>query len=341
MGIVTIQGKTCSYRIHAFETILKTLIPIFDKYSLLTHKQLDYKDWRKCVFLKKVAKEKGHKIDNTTLTTILTLKNRMNSLRTNYDGYTLTSGMVNKFWLLGFVEGDGSFHFTNSKAIFSITQKDKQVLEAIATFLKNINISPIYNNLFVPGKPNCIIRKGSNSYSLSITDTDILFQYILPFFNSMPFLSRKGVDFKIWCVGLFLIIHGYHYTPQGKVILLKLSNCMNSKRYYSNIIDFLDMEEIQDLFKNKPVFDIYSGKSHFILAKEYSLQNGSRKGYNVYIYENGCEIPGSPFSSYREGGKVIGLLSVSSIKNYIDTNKVFKGKYTFYSKPVNNSVKQT
>ena len=83
----------------------------------------------------------------------------MNSLRTNYEGYTLTSDMVNKYWLLGFVEGDNSFHFTISKARFSIYQKDKQVLEAIATFLQNINISPSYNNLFVPGKPKCILLK--------------------------------------------------------------------------------------------------------------------------------------------------------------------------------------
>lgn len=51
VGIVRIRGQTCSFRIHAFETILNILIPIFDKYSLLTHKQLDYKDWRKSVFV--------------------------------------------------------------------------------------------------------------------------------------------------------------------------------------------------------------------------------------------------------------------------------------------------
>ena len=64
----------------------------------------------------------------------------MNNLRTSYDAYNLTKDMVNKYWLLGFVEGDGSFYFTNSKAVFSITQKEKKVLEAIATFLQNIRI---------------------------------------------------------------------------------------------------------------------------------------------------------------------------------------------------------
>ena len=67
------------------------------------------KDWRKGVYLIKVAKEKGYKIDKVIYNNILKLKNRMNNLRTSYDAYNLTKDMVNKYWLLGFVEGDGSF----------------------------------------------------------------------------------------------------------------------------------------------------------------------------------------------------------------------------------------
>ena len=134
-----------------------------------------------------------------TLNSILKLKSPMNSLRISYDGYILTSDMFNKYWLLGFVEGDGSFHFTNNRAIFSITQKDRQVLEAISLFLKNIPRAPIFNGLFICHQPNCIITGKNNytAYQLSVTDTDVLFQYIFPFFKDLPFLSRKGVDFKI------------------------------------------------------------------------------------------------------------------------------------------------
>ena len=127
----------------------------------------------------------------------------MNSLRISYEGYILTSDMINKYWLIGFVEGDGSFYINNSKVVFSITQKDKQVLEAIATFLQNIKISPIYSDFFVPSKPKCIISSKSKAYQLLITDTDVLFQYIFPFFNKFTFLSRKGIDFKIRSLGLF------------------------------------------------------------------------------------------------------------------------------------------
>ena len=69
------------------------------------------------------------------------------------------------------------------------------------------------------------------------------------------------------------------------------------------------------------------------MSKEHANTQGSRKGYNLHIYKDGEEIPGSPFNSYREGGKAIGLASVSSICNYINTGKVFKDGYTFFSSP--------
>ena len=103
------------------------------------------------------------------------------------------------------------------------------------------------------------------------------------------------------------------------------------------MVDIIDTAEIIDLLKIEPPFNIFSNKSHFIMAKDFSIEQGSRCGYNIYIYKNGEEIPGSPFNSYRQGGKAIGLNSVSSLTNYIDTGKVFKNVYTFYSYPINKS----
>jgi hypothetical protein len=50
---------------------------------------------------------------------------------------------------------------------------------------------------------------------------------------------------------------------------------LNSKRYFSNIIDFIDIEEINALFEIEPPFNIYSKKSHSILSKEYANTQGS------------------------------------------------------------------
>ncbi|KAF8572530.1 hypothetical protein K439DRAFT_1321906, partial [Ramaria rubella] len=42
---------TASFQVHSFKEILELVI-IFNKYHLLTHKQLDYRDWKKAIELK-------------------------------------------------------------------------------------------------------------------------------------------------------------------------------------------------------------------------------------------------------------------------------------------------
>ena len=53
IGVGSIKGNTCTFSIHTFQHIVDVLLPIFDKYPLITHKQLDYRDWRIAVLLKK------------------------------------------------------------------------------------------------------------------------------------------------------------------------------------------------------------------------------------------------------------------------------------------------
>jgi hypothetical protein len=96
IGIVSINGTTCSFRVHSFQSIVDIILPIFDKYSLLTHKQLNYKDWRKAILLKKEAKKNSASINVETFNKILNIKNGMNIFRTNYDDYKISSKMVSK-----------------------------------------------------------------------------------------------------------------------------------------------------------------------------------------------------------------------------------------------------
>ena len=56
----------------------------------------------------------------------------------------------------------------------------------------------------------------------------------------------------------------------------------------------------------------------------------------VHIYdresERGKELTGSPFSTYGAGHVALGLKAGSrTIGRYIDTGKLYKNRYTFYS----------
>ena len=55
----------------------------------------------------------------------------------------------------------------------------------------------------------------------------------------------------------------------------------------------------------------------------------------IWVYENDKLVEGSPFVSLRQAALAIN--SPNSTKSFkVDTGILFKGKYTFYSKPKNN-----
>lgn len=211
IGNVTVSKSSSSYKVHSFKDIQKLLL-IFNQFPLLTHKQIDYDIWRQAIEIKqnhletqslKISKNKS--FDEDTYNKLLLLKTSLNKpkLDSSLQNYIIHKNMITDYWLLGFVEGDGSFFISNNSATFSLRQKDKQILEIISQFLEELPICPPLDlNLFKPDKPQCSIRLSKNSkneeaYSLTITDADVLFQYILPFFKRLKFLSRKNIDFKL------------------------------------------------------------------------------------------------------------------------------------------------
>lgn len=60
-------------------------------------------------------------------------------------------------------------------------------------------------------------------------------------------------------------INEYSNIHNGKAILIKLANNMNSKRYFSTILDIIDIEELNELFKLEPPFNKFSKKKAILL----------------------------------------------------------------------------
>lgn len=110
-----------------------------------------------------MKKNKNIYISSDGFNNLLKIKESINSYRTNFDGYIISYLMITKYWLLAFVEGDGSFYISNNRAIFFITQKDRKVLEAISIFCKNIKRAQIimiyikHQNLYVKYQVKTII----------------------------------------------------------------------------------------------------------------------------------------------------------------------------------------
>ncbi len=126
----------------------------------------------------------------------------MNNSRTHFD-FPEDHIKISSYWLLGFIEGEESFfllrtklnpHFTLSltAVLLPVLEKIKNFLytqlgeysqfKAINTKLINIQYEPAHDNI-------------KAKYKLLISQIDYLYNIFIPFFKSLKFLSKKGLDF--------------------------------------------------------------------------------------------------------------------------------------------------
>ena len=147
-------------------------------------------------------------------------------------------------------------------------------------------------------------------------------------------------------MALILKIYGYYYTLEGKNLFLDISEILN-KRYSITISsDKVDKiindinKRFEDIMKKDSPFDIKLDLPHTENVRKFSILNRSINPKIVYIYENENMVQGSPFISYSKAHKALGLKPSSNTCNrYIDTNKLYKNKYIFTSKPIDRTSK--
>ena len=190
------------YMISKFQDILEILIPIFSKYYFTTSKFLDFQDLKAAVEIRKTSFMEKRKLNKEELNKILKIKSGMNAQRMLFDLKDLPKRPITPYRLLGFAEGDGTFCISNMTPAFAIKQHSKNIhfLYEIAQFLSNLPYGPEiglkYDKLNT--KPTAgVSNSGNNTSNLSVTNTLQLYNYILPFFKTLTFKSRKAVDFHL------------------------------------------------------------------------------------------------------------------------------------------------
>jgi hypothetical protein len=82
---------------------------------------LDYNDWKKAVLIKQSCwkeNKKNIQLNDEKIQQIMEIKNQINNFRSNFEGYSVNSNMISKHLLIGFIEVEGSIHFSNSSAVY-------------------------------------------------------------------------------------------------------------------------------------------------------------------------------------------------------------------------------
>ncbi len=193
-GSITKDNTKGQFFIRDRKAIETIILPIFDKYPLLTSKYFDYLRFKKALYiLNDISLTKENK-------DLKLLKLKDSELPCNYkspawnnvslplNDSDTTKGIISKAWIVGFIEAEGSFYLTNkdSKRIvhgFGLTQKlDEIVLQAIGMILHI---------------PNGIrYKEMHNYYILDTTNSRAIENIIVYFKDTMK--GVKSLEYRIW-----------------------------------------------------------------------------------------------------------------------------------------------
>lgn len=257
IGGVRIYKDECIFSVTDKKGIA-LLIDIFDKYNLNTSKYLDYLDFKKAFHFYSNRSEDLNPY--MVKDTILPLKNKMNNSRINFDRPNNSEIVITKSWLLGFVEGDGSFFLKRDSLtpVFAMEVSGVQlpVFVKIKEFLENNLGFDSYSLYKLKNSSTIAVAEvkarnanSKSSVTLIIKNINVLNNYLVPFFADMEFLTKKGIDFKDFKIICKAIYDGAHRIQDIRALLLKLSNTMNNFRLstYKGIVVALTQEETEKL----------------------------------------------------------------------------------------------
>ena len=194
VGSITKDNNKGQYFIRDRKHIESIIMPIFDKYPLLTTKYFDYVKLKKALaILNNINLSKEDK--NAKLIDIKNSKVDLNYVSPAWTNVIspLTSvnslyNIMSKSWLVGFIEAEGSFYLTNKDSNrivhgFGLTQKlDPIVLQGIGLML-HINNSVKYKELH-------------NHYILDTTNSRAIENIMVFFKDTMK--GVKSLEYRIW-----------------------------------------------------------------------------------------------------------------------------------------------
>ncbi len=224
VGSITKDGTKVQYFIRDRKSLETILLPIFDRYPLLTTKYFDYVKLKKAlVILNDTSMTKEEK--NTKLLVIKNSKpnkdytspawNNANLPLTNVDSM---NNVMTKSWLVGFIEAEGSFYLVNKTSTrivhgFGLTQKlDKIVLQGIGIIL-HIKTEVKYKELH-------------NHYALDTTNSRAIENIIAFFKNTMK--GVKSLEYRIWARTYIKDKGNYNKLFNIRDIIIKLRKTSHS-----------------------------------------------------------------------------------------------------------------
>lgn len=253
---------------------------------------------------------------------ILALKNDMNRGRTNFNMPADHTVRITDYWLLGFVEGEGSFFVKRDKFKlgFSITQAfiDKSVMIEIKNYLitlaSTFNFANPYERKLV--YLYCTENRDNSNHGecqIKVENEEFILKVLIPYFDKLTFYSKKAKDYLDLRAIAKIKEKGLHFTEKGEALITKIISQMNLNRLSTakikSIVENREellclREEIDSLLAQSSVYEMRDGRKYNIIHQNF--ENRGRAGSCVAIIsEDGITL--KEFSSQTDCAKELGV----------------------------------
>ena len=257
VGKVSLSGNTARFSVNRREDIAN-IISIFIKYPLQSTKYLNFLSFKKAFELYGSSSRKSPEL----FAEISKIKANMNTLRTDFCEMETRKFSITPYWVLGFVEGEGSFTVAKRDytLLFILTQsaKDLRLMEEVQNFFLSICNDQFYGKYVNEGvRLYRDTKSNTDAVYVSIGREDIITKIIIPFFDSLSWHSKKEKDYQDWKTILRLKQLGLHYTDESIRVINLILNQMNLKRLSSSNSVKVDKESL-----NKSIVNLLNGPSN-------------------------------------------------------------------------------
>lgn len=309
IGYTFKNDDECGFIVSNKHDLLK-LIEIFDKYQLNTTKFLDFSDFKKAFIL---YHEREGRLTDLLIDKILSIKNGMNKNRVNFE-MSQSHIKITKYWLLGLIEGEGSFQLWRSDLlpVFSIVMTERQLplfIKIKEFLIKELNFNiydkiKIENTSVIAINNQKAINNSKGSILLIIKNVNLLYNYLIPYLDGLEFITKKYKDYQDFKVLVKVVYYGGKKDKEIKSIILKLSYNMNNYRLSTSTSnsETINSEEKDKLINMTPkvkrlkdgrLLDILSNKViHQAESSIYKILNPKEEIFIVQTLTEAANIVG-------------------------------------------------
>lgn len=363
IGKVYIRSDKAEFLVRRTDEV-KLIIEIFTETPLNSNKQLNFLAFKKAFEIFTQTSEK----DEQLRVHIEEIRSSMNNNRLEFN-WVNRQFNITPWWFLGFVEGDGSFSINLTKTgesvflrfRFIITQSvtDLDLLTAIKFYINQLALSSVNantgtENMIISSESkqlnseadnyvsmylteaNSKILKGKEKYNLTVQDFNFIKQMLLPFFDSLGFYTKKGLDYVDFKNILLLKDKGFHFTPEGLELIQLTLNQMNNNRlstYSRKIVGDRELllSKINDLLVKPSNLELKGDGKIFIKSLSRYYYNNTKPLEIKMEDESGSVVKTWP--SLTSCAESLGL-SKSGVQKRLKnvTRFVFEGRTVYLNK---------